>query len=360
MIGFEVELDRRVSDQLGAKIKGDVKLATCFGDEFTVVTDARSAKEATGADKTVVYSNIELVTRPFDQMAGDTTAIQHALQHMAEFTGHCYKIAASAALGDVLKRSGSPHWLTIAGSTAVVHPESDQIGPVTGLFYRVQDRGMDNLFVHYTVGFPVLQLLPALDWLTQMTRPQAENGVSAFPITNARRAQRAGLAAAELFRRWCQFRKIDYLAADSIPLAGYVALVFTQIAAAVDRSYKLEGQIKNKTIVVCRVPLRNLAGVLPPRVQQFLREQAWADMLEENNVRGSGNALAAFLNTCTKEAVTLATDKKASASKAEKELTKYEQRIVDAEIRLKPVADALAMLPDTDDPTPLTTKLGLI
>lgn len=358
MIGFEVELDRRVSDPTGAKIEGDVKLATCFGDEFTVVTDARSAKDASGADKAILYSNIELVTRPFEQMTGDVTPIQQAFQHMQALAGCCYKIGAAATVSDVLKMTAGPYWLTTTGGTAVVHPGTELIGPVDGRYYRVLDNGPDKLFVHYTVGFPVLRLAPALDWLTKQVRPQAENGVSTFPITNARRAARAGSAAAELFRRWCEFRKVAYQVADSVALAGFVALVYTQIAAVVDRSYGLEGQVKNKSIVVCRVPLRNVAGVLPPNVQRFLREQAWADMLEENGVRDSADALSTFLAASAKEAVELAEDKKESADGARSELMKLEQLIADADIQIKSVTNELAMLPEHVDPAPLTAKFG--
>jgi hypothetical protein len=66
MIGFEVELDRRVTDHAGEEIAGDKKLAICAAGAFSVVTDSRTAEEvhpARGQDpREISYSNIELVS----------------------------------------------------------------------------------------------------------------------------------------------------------------------------------------------------------------------------------------------------------------------------------------------------------
>ena len=356
MIGFEAELDRRVTDTSGLKMKGDEKLAICAGGQFTVVTDAKFAWEATGSGRTLSYSNIELVTSPFDQMTGDFGPIVKALENMHALTGHIYKASGATLLRDVLRHSGIQSGLTKTGLSAVMHPDTDLIGPVDGAYYKVNDKGADSLFVHYTAGFPVLSLGAALEWLATKVRDTAEDGPSGcFPGTNARRAQLAGRAAAELFRRWSEYRKLD-TKADSAALAGYVALVYTQLAAAVDHSYSPKGQVKNKTIAVCRVPLRNVAGVLPASVQQFLREQAWVDMLTDYTVAKTADSLQRFLSARGKEAAKIAASKKSAGTTAAMELTGLQMAISGAESTLKAIEDKLAMLGEHEDPAALMTE----
>jgi hypothetical protein len=360
MIGFEAELDRRVADTSGLKMKGDEKLAICVGGQFTVVTDAKSAWETTGSGKTLSYSNIELVTCPFDQMTGDFGPIVKALDNMRVLTGYLYKVGVAARLRDVLQHSGIQFGLTKAGMAAVMHPDTDLIGPVEGAYYKVNDKGPDSLFVHYTAGFSVLDLGTALDWLASKVRDTAEDGSSGyFPSTNARRAQLAGRAAAELFRRWSVYRKLD-TKTDSAALAGYIALVYTQLAAAVDHSYNPQGQVKNKTIAVCRVPLRNVAGALPASVQQFLREQAWVDMLTDYRVGKTADSMQRFLNARGKEAAKTAADKRASGTAATKELMGLQKAISDAESKLKAIEDKLAMIGEHEDPTGLMAERDMV
>jgi hypothetical protein len=347
MIGFEVELDRRVTDATGAKIPGDKNLAICDG-EFKAVSDSRTAEAITDQDKSIAYSNIELVSEPFDQMLG-TEAISRTWQDMSTFAESCYKISDATTLRDVLTSSGLAHRLTEEGATAVVHPAPDLIGPIKALTYQVEDGGLDNLFVHYTVGYPALSLGTALEWLTGKVRPEAEDPAdddgADFPIINANRATRAGQAAAGLFRRWSAYRVVECTEADATALAGYISLLYTQIAAVVDHSYAQEKtQIKNKTIVVCRVPLRKVAGVLPANVQQFLREQAWVDMLTDYEVTATAASLRSFINGRATEAKQTAKDKQASGTAAETALLDLSQRLADAERGLADIGTALTLL----------------
>lgn len=359
MIGFEVELDRRVTDMSGGKIKGDEKLATCCGGEFTVVSDSRSvATKIPG--KRISYSNIELVTHPFDQMTGDVTAITKALQHMNAFTVSCYAVGKATSLQDVLKLSGLPYVLTKAGASAVVRPNTDLLGPVDGTSYKAPDLGLDSLFVHYTVGFPVLRLNEALAWVTTRVRPEAEDEATAknprfFPSTNARRAALAGQAAAELFGRWSKYRTLSCTTDDFAAVSGYVSLLYTQLAAAIDHSYleKERGQIKNKAVVVCRVPLRNVAGVLPATVQRFLREQAWADMLTEGKVGKTADDLLGFVKAGSDAAAKDAKQREKSADKAMRELPDLEKAVLE-------LNNKLAMLDERDDPSGLLAELDAL
>jgi hypothetical protein len=364
MIGFEAELDRRVVDMSGLKMKGDEKLAICAGGQFTVVTDAKSAWETTGSGKTLSYSNIELVTSPFDQMTGDFGPIVKALDNMRVLTGYLYKVGGAPRLREVLQHSGIQFGLTKAGMAAMMRPDTDLIGPVEGAYYKVNDKGADSLFVHYTAGFPVLDLGTALDWLAGKVRDTAEDGPSGyFPSTNVRRAQLAGRAAAELFRRWSVYRKLDTkldTKTDSTALAGYIALVYTQLAAAIDHSYNPEGQVKNKAIAVCRVPLRNVARALPESAQRFLREQAWVDMLTDYKVGKTADSMQRFLNARGKEAAKTAADKRASGTAATKELMGLQKGISDVESKLKAIEDKLAMIGEHEDPTGLMAERDMV
>ena len=357
MIGFEVELDRRVADTSGGEIPGDTDLASCSDGEFTVVTDSRDAESTDGTLETIEYSNIELVTKPFDHMLGDTTAIFDALRHMREFAASCYKIGAAASLEDVLGSSGLPYSLTAAGATAVVHPDTNLIEPVENVYYKVPDKGMDSLYVQYTLGFPVLKLGVALEWLTGKVRAEAEDPVpdgADFPVTNARRATRAGKAAAELFRRWADYRRINCTDEESAALAGYVSLVYTQLAAAVDHAYAKEStQVKNKTIAICRVPLRAVAGVLPDHVRQYLREQSWVDMLNEFAAPKTADGLARFINARTSRAMAVAKDRTEIGTTAEKALGELALQIADLKRQVAAIDEAVATLGKHDDATGL-------
>lgn len=115
------------------------------------------------------------------------------------------------------------------------------------------------------------------------TRPSARGG-DFYPVSNADRAARAARAAGELYRRWAEYRTVDYDLQEATALSGYIALLYTQLAAWVDHSFTPGGQIKNKTVAVCRVPLRRVAEALPATTQRFLREQAWVDVFAENEI----------------------------------------------------------------------------
>jgi hypothetical protein len=318
MIGFEVELDRRVTDAAGEKIEGDKKLAICAADAFSVVTDSRTAEEvhpAMGQDpQEISYSNIELVSAAFEQLSGDG-ALEIALDDMHTFATACYGLGAGTDLEQVLGDAGLAYQLTDEGASAnvCVQPRFS----VGNIQYQFADGGVDALFVHYTVGFPVGSLGPALDWIRLRTRPEAEDEED-YPLINATRAGRAGNAGRELFRRWAAYRGVIYAAADGDALAGYVALVFTQIASTVEHSFIGGAQIKNKTIAVCRVPLRRVAEVLPPNAQRFLAEQAWVDMLNYYEVGQNGRpaTVGALLDACAREAAERAADHTDSGTEA--------------------------------------------
>jgi len=334
MIGFEVELDRRVADASGSKIAGDRKLAICGGGEFTIVTDTRSAKQVDDDEEETDYSNIELVTQPFDQAVG-LDAISAAVTHMNAFAAACYAIKKATNLDQVLKNSGVPYELTAEGITAIVHPDSDLIDE-SGEQYQVADKGSDSLFVHYTVGYPVGLLYDALDWVTSKTRPTADNDAARrFPITNAKRAARAAGAAAELFRRWAQAQSFVPTTADTRALMGYVALVYSQVAAMIDHADKhSEGQIKNRTVAVSRVPLRTVAENLPGPVREFLGQQAWVDMLNEYEVGPGDDDFTGFIGNRVDAAQEAVDDRQLDGSVAETLIPKLQGQVNDAKKKL--------------------------
>lgn len=345
MIGFEVELDRRVADAAGEKIAGDRNLAICASKTFKVVTDSRSAARADGRERETSYSNIELVTAPFDQALG-LEPLLATVKNMAGFTARCYAIKGTTSLGDVLEAAGLPYELTADGVSTGVHPADDLIVK-SGREYRVDDQGQDSLFAHYTVGFPVGLLADALDWVTSRTRPEAEDPEDAeFPITNARRAARAGRAAAVLFSRWAQAQHAVAAEADAKALAGFVALLYTQVAASIDHADPDSGgQIKNKTVAVSRVPLRAVALALPAAVQSFLQQQAWVDMLTEYEVGKTGAELVSFIAGQAEAAQEAVEDREDDGADADKEIVRLEEKITRYKQRLAGIHTDLTRTP---------------
>lgn len=344
MIGFEIELDRRVADAAGQEIAGDKKLAFCADGTFTVVSDSRTAVQARAVKsgerrKETSYSNIELVSAPFDQLAGDG-ALKTAFTDIRRFATACYAIQADAGLDAVLGSAGLTFQLTEDGVGARVCRQP-VFTAADGLTYEFDDEGVDSLFVHYTVGLPVGRLGEGLVWIMKKTRPGAEDEDDR-PITNARRAERAGGAARELFRRWAGYRNVGATAQEAAALGGYIALLYTQLAASIDHSYRAKTQIKNKTIVVCRVPLRRVAQALPANVQQFLQEQAWVDLLNEHRV--AAGELSTFVADRAQDAATRVEKRQQAYENARAELGRLSAEVAGTEKRLGTIGAALGNL----------------
>jgi len=340
MIGFEVELDRRVADTSGAMFAGDRDLAACIGG-FKIVTDKRGAPRVGNPKEETSYSNIELVTVPFDQSAG-LDPLMAAVTAMHSFTTTCYKIDKMTPLANVLEASGLKCDLTADGVGAGVYPATDLIRK-SGREYQVHDQGADSLFVHYTVGFPVGRLYDALEWVTKKTRDDAEDADDIdYPITNANRGLRAGRAAAQLFVFWAQAQPIAVSEADVRALAGFVALVYTQVAACIDHAEPgSKGQVKNKAVALSRVPLRAVAEALPVAVQSFLRQQAWIDMLNDDKVGPSVSDLANFIAgqaVAAQEAV----DDRSAGEDAPAAILKFQAEIDEVKKRLASIYMTLA------------------
>lgn len=340
MIGFEIELDRRITDAAGLKIPGDKKLAFCADGAFTVVSDSRTATQTGNVKsgerrKRISYSNIELVSAPFDQLAGDG-AVQAAVTGMQRFAAACYAIQADAGLQTVLGSAGLTFRLTEDGVGARVCAQS--AFTADGLTYQFTDDGEDSLFVHYTVGLPLGRLGEGLAWIMNKTRGDAEDEDDR-PITNARRASRAADAACELFRHWAVHRNLNVTAQEAAALGGYVALLYTQLAASIDHSYRGNTQIKNKTIVVCRVPLRRVAQALPANAQQFLQEQAWVDLLNEYQV--ATGQLQTFVTESARDAAKRVEKRQEAYKNAAAELKRLSDDVMATENRLGVIGAAL-------------------
>jgi hypothetical protein len=273
-MGFEIELDRRVTDGRGQRIKGDTELAT-FGDvSFRLVTDYRSVSKP---DK-LGYSNLELVTDPVDPLA-QPDPIAPLLAGLKAVTNALYSVNGATGLPATLKDCGVDHWLTQEhGQGAIVDPSLTIHHK--GKDHRIADRGSDSLFLHYTVGIPVSRLSEAIVWIRQKANAQTTN----FYQTNADRAALAGTAAAELYKKWAAHRGHGVAGEDVDALKGYVALLYTQLAAVIDNAQAdAQGVIKNHTVAISRVPLRRVAATLPKLVRIYLAEQAWADLLNDED-----------------------------------------------------------------------------
>jgi hypothetical protein len=107
-----------------------------------------------------------------------------------------------------------------------------------------------------------------------------------------------------------------------------VALLYTQLAAIIDHSYDGTGQIKNKAIALCRVPLRAVAAVLPDPAKQFLSEQAWVELLRENNV----NNLTRFISDRIASAKEYVAGKQDAADQARRELPAVSGQLANTDV----------------------------
>jgi hypothetical protein len=282
MMGFEVELDRCVTDDQDNKLEPDEALAV-FGS-FTLVTDSRHAEAQTAQAEDIPYSNVEMVTEPFDQSVQPHPAVAliAAMKAVAQVLYGVKKKQhqwLDKLLAGLLGAPGT--WLTGYGSQAVVHGSVSEVLGADAT-YDAADRGVDSLFVHYTVGIPVSQLGQAVQWIGQNARADTPKN---FGKLNAQRAGRAGTAAGQLFQRWAGSAGVQPDAAEVAALEGFVALVYTQVSAIIDDHVLADGIAKNKTVALCRVPLREIAKVLPVTVRTFLAQQAWADTLADNSIQ---------------------------------------------------------------------------
>jgi hypothetical protein len=284
MMGFEVELDRCVTDDQDNKLEPDEALAV-FGS-FTLVTDSRHAEAQTAQAQDIAYSNVEMVTEPFDQSVQPHPAVALivAMRAVAQVL-YTVKKNQHKWLGNLLAgllgTLGAR--LTGYGSQAVVHGSVSEVLGADAT-YDAADRGVNSLFVHYTVGIPVGQLGPAVQWIGRNARADTPKN---FGKLNAERAGRAGTAAGRLFRRWAVSAGVQPDATEVAALEGFVALVYTQVSAIIDDHVLADGIAKNKTVALCRVPLREVAKVLPVTVRTFLAQQSWADTLADNSIQAA-------------------------------------------------------------------------
>ncbi|MEU4410628.1 hypothetical protein AB0F88_39505 [Streptosporangium sp. NPDC023963] len=280
VMGFEIELDRRVTNADGGMFDGDELLAGFKEGRFRLLTDARDADEVKDSGESIDYSNVEFVTDPFDQLApGDPVGpLLAGLRGVADVL---YSPKGRTSLVKLLSLQKLGFWVTRTnGAGAFVESDLRIAGPKKKV-YMVSDKGVENLFVHYTVGVPIGKLDEALRWIGQKARAV---GKRPFAKISCVRAAHAGTAAEIMFTQWAGRRQIAVTEEERTTLRGFVALVYTQVAAIIDHSYvEGAGQIKNKAVALSRVPLREVAKTLPEQVQWFLKEQAFATLLADTD-----------------------------------------------------------------------------
>lgn len=253
MIGFEIEIALPVAGADGDRLPGDEELGHLTGFPIRVVTDARRT-----------WSNIEFVTGPVSVVgaaavagAGTLAGYAGAIRELRDRLYAAGAVPLATAGGPLLATAG-------AGQTAVLDPAAaDYVEDAT------RPNGGDGLFVHYSIGVPLKALNGFFDFL-RAGAPYAPDQRSFLKSSRFRLAQAStvgdrGLASFDRgYPRATQAQRSQ--------LRGYLQLVYTQVAAMADYLAKTadEGQIKNRTVALCRSAFFEVFPHLDADVRAFL------------------------------------------------------------------------------------------
>lgn len=262
LLGFEVEVDKRVKGQGGEKLRGDTDLATSRKADFTVVSDTRKPKNGQA------YSNFEFVSGAVQVVGSKASAgpaeIDRIADEMKKVRDEFYKAAEGTTLAEATLELGLEVEPEVKAATL-----SSQ-----GYTERAGRQGMgDGLYVQYTIGVP----LAGIPLMFDRYRAEAP-GVDRAPLPRAlfRLNQAKPFAEAEVaaFENTPSGKKRRRVDTDS--LSGFFQLYFTQVAAVADylAKNKEKGQIKNQTIFLSRSPLAKVYGLLDSGARKYLSENS--------------------------------------------------------------------------------------
>jgi Domain of unknown function (DUF4157) len=257
-MGLEAEVPRPVRPAGGGDLVGDTDLLD--STYFKLVSDHRSDDDGKG------YPNVEFVMKHFDQLTGDEPTALAALDtRMNAIKAYRTLLYANDTKRKLPAGSGA---LTGAGSTTYLD--------WTGI-NLTDDK---KLFVHYTIGFPPEKLFSAINAIGKETREEGGpvTGRSQRPQTHA--AGALTVANAVLAKHGTGLNVMA-----KADLKGAIALYYTQVAAFVDMMHNSfhdasknkpfgGGQIKNKTALLSRVPLRTIYGSLKKGARDALKANA--------------------------------------------------------------------------------------
>lgn len=265
-LGFEIEWARPILTSSLKYFAGDTHIykLPLLGQ---LVSDSRKLPKAAGN-----YSNVELVSFHFDQLAGDVGDAMRALDTRLGVIQSLFKDLYSKPVDTDLRKLITTDTIKLfeefialcvdpatRGSYVPQHLVDAVIAPET---VKITD---DNcLYVHYTVGFPPESLGAALDWIGVETRPgETKNNRKEHAIMASKVAAETATATKDLAK---------VAPALQPELRGFLALVFTQIAAFADMADNspggtVKGQPKNYVAALSRVPLQTIYNALADDVK---------------------------------------------------------------------------------------------
>ncbi|WP_436763694.1 hypothetical protein [Streptosporangium sp. V21-05] len=276
---MEVELARPMLDLDRSILPGDTEVYV-LPRLLKIVSDKRGIV-LNGTRRS--YSNVEFVTVHFDQHAGSAAEAEAQLRErlavIESLRADLYRHPDNRRLSNVITVTSTGLYTafkqarldaTMLGGLDPVLTRDALIAPQT---YPVPNNDL-NMLIHYTVGIAPEKLGPALTGIAALTMNLSGSGNHLKQ--HAERAEAVGLHCAGLI-------PTGGVRQARLPeLAGYLALVFTQVAAFADmvansdHNGKVTGQPKNYVAALSRVPMRIIFDSLHDDVRAAIRGRAGA------------------------------------------------------------------------------------
>ncbi|MER5649834.1 hypothetical protein [Streptosporangium sp. NPDC002524] len=276
---MEVELARPMLDLNRTNLPGDTEVYV-LPRLLKIVSDKRGITLG-GTRRT--YSNVEFVAVHFDQHAGSAAEAEAQLRErlavVDSLRTDLYRHADNRLLSNVITPTSTGLYTAfkqarldpaMLGGLDPVLARDALIAPQT---YPVPDNAL-NMLIHYTVGIAPDRLGPALTGIAALTMDLSGSGNHLKQ--HAARAEAVGVHCAGLIPQ-------GRVQQPHLPeLAGYLALVFTQVAAFADivansdDNGRVTGQPKNYVAALSRVPMRTVFDSLHDDVRAAIRGRAGA------------------------------------------------------------------------------------
>ncbi|HWU88657.1 MAG TPA: DUF4157 domain-containing protein [Kofleriaceae bacterium] len=258
-MGAEAEMKMPVTDASGNKMIGDFKLVN--HEYFTLVTDKRKG-----------YSNLEIVMKPFDQLAGtDEEAnadLDRRLNAMKALIDEIYSAQGPTPISNL-----SGYGTTLTNPHDPVHAAAEhglaggaKIDPTVAAYNKDGAREDNKIMVHYTIGFPIAKMYDAMELVAQ----------DGYDIGKAK-PKTFALDARTVADQIATQLGTGLTGAQRDELKGAVALLHSQVAAFAAHTEAVAaggeskaGQIKNKAALLSRVNLADIYQELSPPVRNLL------------------------------------------------------------------------------------------
>lgn len=259
-MGMEIELGRGVGSKSDKKLVGDAHIIE--EPTFNLVTDSRGN-----------ISNIEFVMAHFDQHEGDEGQAIGELTTRLEKMKELYDLITGFKGQKILSEVASGYnYATKSIPTKEDNKETTKPNKVRLL---ASAPGADDLFVQYTIGIDLTRMYEGISLIEE----KSYNHNNEIAKEHAKDALKFSATLIE-----GDLKNIE----DKEAVKGYLALLYMQVAAfadaiqgkinkksgdkfptkeAIERS---SGQIKNKTILLSRVPLETIFKKLSAEAQTTL------------------------------------------------------------------------------------------